>query len=221
MLRRNRASPLGGAVARARRRICRKGRDSSRRTSSHSGPSRRRMRLRDDRNGTLRYRWIDPLVSGRFTSSIANGCVDARSSFIGASANPPTRADFNHSRNELHWRLSMFALAIELVTSVLLALLGLAPASTTAAVGSCCGCVDCCATGNCTPGCCPCDCSVSSSTSKCKAQVSPASCCSRHAQSGSPAASTARQAACSCGCDCCDAGQCFPGCCECDCRTEE
>lgn len=91
--------------------------------------------------------------------------------------------------------------------------------TTTKAIGDCCGCVDCCATGNCMPGCCPCDCSTSSSNANKQTTAAKANCCG--GQGKSARSSTARTTGCPCGCVCCDAGECYPGCCPCGCHVKK
>lgn len=88
-------------------------------------------------------------------------------------------------------------------------------------VGECCGCVDCCATGNCKPGCCPCDCAAGCCAKGKSCCNAPATCCKGHAvarpTSARRATSASAQGGCACGCTCCDTGACFPGCCPCGC----
>lgn len=112
----------------------------------------------------------------------------------------------------------MLALFFNSALTVLLALTGLNPTEAPAKVGDCCGCVDCCATGNCKPGCCPCDCAAG-----CCAKGKP--CCKGHGvarpTSARRASSTSTRDGCPCGCTCCDTGACFPGCCPCGCCLEE
>lgn len=92
---------------------------------------------------------------------------------------------------------------------------------TTKAIGDCCGCVDCCVTGNCMPGCCPCDCSTSSATANKQITAAKANCCIGQRKSSSARSATANSAGCLCGCDCCDTGECYPGCCPCGCHVKK